>query len=144
MVPLEDIAELEDMPEEGADPYRIPEVLPHAVPLEDSPGIENLTDGSGSNPEEVIFASDHVGVATALSILSSRERQVLAMKAGLDESGVPRKNTEIAADFGLSVGSVSSTLTRARNRLRAVPNILGIINGEEPYSSNAPASTISE
>jgi DNA-directed RNA polymerase sigma subunit (sigma70/sigma32) len=143
IVPLEDIAEIETMLEEGSDPDRIPDIFPHTVPLEDATELESLAeDGSSLDPEEMVFSSDHAGLAIALSILSPRERQILTMKAGLYESGTPHKSADIAADFGLSVASVSSTLTRARNRLRAVPNILGVINGEETYSPNGHDDTL--
>jgi DNA-directed RNA polymerase specialized sigma24 family protein len=116
-------------------------IHPYAVPIEDVPEVESLAD-DGSEPEASVFSLDHVGLATALDILSPRERQVLAMKIGLDESGEPHKSAEIAAALGLSIESVSSTLTRARNRLRSVPNIVGVINGEASYSPNGNDNTL--
>ncbi len=132
IVPLEDIAELEAMLEEGADPDRIPDIFPTTVSLEDVPGLEDKIDDD-ADPVAAVLSSDHAGVDAALSILSPRERQILARKADLDELDESHKNAEIAADFGLAVNSVASMLSRARNRLRAVPNIVGIINGEIAY-----------
>ncbi len=134
LMPLEDVAELEPLVDDVSGSEAI-SIHPYAVPFESVPEIEGLPE-EGSELEAAVFALDHVGVSTALSILSPRERQILAMKEGLDESGASHSSAEIAASFGLSIDSVSSTLTRARNRLRAVPNILDIINGEDIHNPN--------
>ena len=56
---------------------------------------------------------DQLAVADALRQLSSRQRQIVAMHYLLD-----MPVAEIAAELGRPIGSVTSDLTRARQRLR--------------------------
>jgi RNA polymerase sigma-70 factor (ECF subfamily) len=57
---------------------------------------------------------DRIIIAGALRQLSPRQRQIVAMHYLLDMSVA-----EIAAEMGVPTGSVTSDLTRARQRLRA-------------------------
>ncbi len=112
-------------------PIKRPDTLPYVVSFEDAPEIEAFEDDDASvDPEAAVFLADHIGVSRALDILTPRQQQVLCQKIGLNESGIPLSRAEIADNLGLSIETISSTLTRARNRLRAVGNIMSVINGE--------------
>lgn len=66
-----------------------------------------------NNGDQTGFVHDRMLVSGALRQLSSRQRQVVAMYYLLDMSVA-----EIAAELGQPTGSVTSDLTRARQRLR--------------------------
>jgi RNA polymerase sigma factor (sigma-70 family) len=57
-------------------------------------------------------------VLTALATLPRRERQVVVLRFYCDLS-----EAAIAAEAGIAVGTVKSTLARAMKRLRAMPDL---------------------
>ena len=118
---------------------KTPDVLPFVIPLGDVPGLEALEDPDMSvNPEAAVIAQDHAGVAAALNLLTPRQEEIMRANTGLGATGEALSYAEIADSLGLSVETVGSTLTSARNRLRVVDNILTIINGEYIPSDYVP------
>lgn len=114
-----------------------PEILPFAVPFDQEIKATELPDTDMLvDPEALICSVDHAGVWAALNLLPPRQQQIFCQKTGINESGTPLSSAAIADKLGISVETVSSTLTRARNRLRAVDNIFSIINGEYISADN--------
>jgi RNA polymerase sigma factor (sigma-70 family) len=79
------------------------------VHVTDDAALLDASNGDGSGP-----VHDRLIVASALKHLSPRQRQIVAMYYLLDMSVA-----EIAAELGQPSGSITSDLTRARQRLRA-------------------------
>lgn len=132
LVSLEDAAEMEALVEATGDAEVIAS-YPYTVPLEPiTEEIEALEDPDiTTNPEARVTALDHLGMMAALEMLPERQRQILCEKAGLNKSGTPKTSEEIAQSLGVAVNTVSSALTRARNKLREVADISEIISGEQ-------------
>lgn len=78
------------------------------VHVTDDAAILDVRSGDHSGPTD-----DRMVVAGALQGLSPRQRQIVAMHYLLDMSVA-----EIAAETGYPTGSITSDLTRARQRLR--------------------------
>jgi RNA polymerase sigma-70 factor (ECF subfamily) len=80
------------------------------VRVTDDAALLDLSSGDHAGPTH-----DRLAVAEALRTLQPRQRQIVAMHYLLD-----MPVTEIAQQLDRPVGSVTSDLTRARQRLRAV------------------------
>lgn len=107
-------------------------LMPSVVPLPENGEALTCADPDiEAQPEARAMAADHLGVTVTLDLLPPRERQVLSRKAGLSNGGEPLSSAEIAEELGVALNTVSSTLTRARNRLLAFGNLRQVINGEE-------------
>jgi len=106
-------------------------------PLQDATEFdENLfpADSRAPNPEEVVLQNDSVTlVRKALEKLPPNFREVLVLR---ELEGISYR--EIAAITGMPAGTVMSSLSRARGRLRQVLTIL--MNGDTVPSSRRIAA----
>jgi RNA polymerase sigma-70 factor (ECF subfamily) len=86
------------------------------IPFEDTLTIadQEVNDSSFANPEEVLIQkSDGLLIRTALEALPSRSREILVLR-GVEGMSY----NEISIVIGVPSGTVMSTLSRARARLR--------------------------
>jgi RNA polymerase sigma-70 factor (sigma-E family) len=82
---------------------------------------EVLTARLPETPERGDVAGDHAqrtAVLSALAGLTRRERQVVVLRFYCDLT-----EAAIAAEAGIAVGTVKSTMSRALNRLRSMPEL---------------------
>jgi len=106
-------------------------------PLQDAAEFDEncfLPDSRAPNPEEVVCQNDSAALLrTALEKLPPNSREVLILR---ELEGMSYK--EIADITGMPVGTVMSSLSRARGRLRQV--LTTLMNGDPVQSSRRMAA----
>ena len=101
----------------------------------------DLANSSLANPEEVLMRkSGSLLLRRALQALPSRSREILVLRE-LEEMPY----NEISAVVGVPIGTVMSTLSRARARLRqSVTDLTNAATSPEAESDEAPGASCSD
>jgi len=102
---------------------------------------QDLANSSLANPEEVLMRkSGSLLLRRALQALPSRSREILVLRE-LEEMPY----NEISAVVGVPIGTVMSTLSRARARLRqSVTDLTNAATSPEAESDEAPGASCSD